>query len=121
MRRVQGLGMVNSNAITVETGGVAGSHQTVSRNHAIVGHLHGRTTFESEIVGVAHQDASEPPLQSTLDALSTPVVLLDQAGHIIGMNTAWHEIARLAGRDSAIADLGANYLQICEAGGDMAG
>jgi signal transduction histidine kinase len=88
----------------------------------VINRLHKRAAFEAEKATVAEHRGTEPPLQSTLDALSTPVVLLDQAGHIIGMNTAWHEIARLAGRKNAISDLGANYLQICgAAAGDLAG
>jgi signal transduction histidine kinase len=65
---------------------------------------------------------SEPPPQSTLDALSTPVALLDQSGRIIGTNAAWQKVARLPGRNTAIADIGTNYLQVCEAAdGDVSG
>ena len=114
--------MVNTNAITVETGGIAASHHPIARNHDVVGKLQGQAAYAAENARLSENGGAEPPLQSTLDALSTPVVLLDQSGHIIGMNTAWHEIARLAGRNSAIADLGANYLEICEAAvGDMTG
>ena len=106
--------MVSSNAITVETGGIAGPHQLVTHNHAAMGKVHRGSAFESEPAGVAEHGGAEPPLQSTLDALSTPVVLLDQSGHIIGMNAAWHEIARLAGRNSPIDDLGADSLDTVE-------
>jgi len=58
---------------------------------------------------------SQPLLQSTLDALSTPVALLDQTGDLVGTNAAWRELASRPGLNSVIGDIGANYLKICEA------
>jgi PAS domain-containing protein len=54
----------------------------------------------------------EPLLQSTLDALTMPVALLDETGHIVGINAAWRHIPALPGLNAGIGD---NYLQICEA------
>ena len=109
--------MVNPNTITLETSAIVASPRT-----AVVNRLQRRAAFESEQTHPVEKQSAEPPLQSTLDALSMPVVLLDQAGHIIGMNAAWHEIAKLVGSDNAIHDCGSNYLQICEAAaGDLFG
>lgn len=66
-------------------------------------------------IALEHTLSVLPPLQSTLDALSTPVALLDQSGQIIGTNAAWREGGGLAGRFNAIAGIGANYPEDCEA------
>ena len=107
--------MVNSNAITVGTGAAGATSRTGPHHHAVMNRFHGGTEPETGQTFPGQPAGAEPPLQSTLDALNTPVVLLDQAGHIIGMNAAWHEIASLTGRKTAMTDLGANYLQLCEA------
>jgi signal transduction histidine kinase len=70
--------------------------------------------------GAAHEFASnpgvatlqEPLLQSTLDALTMPVALLDETGHVIGINAAWRHVPALPGLNAGIGD---DYLQICEA------
>jgi signal transduction histidine kinase len=77
--------------------------------------MHRSAAFVGAGASALARTLSEPPLQSTLDALSTPVALLDQSGRIIGTNTAWRDVAGLPGPNTAIADIGANYLQICEA------
>ena len=53
----------------------------------------------------------EPLLQSTLDALTMPVALLDEAGRVIGINAAWRHLPDLPGLNAAIGD---DYFQICE-------
>jgi len=53
----------------------------------------------------------EPLLQSTLDALTMPVALLDETGCVIGINAAWRHAAGLSGLNAGIGD---NYLQICD-------
>ena len=54
---------------------------------------------------------SEPLLQSTLDALTMPMALLDEAGSVVGVNAAW----RHAGLPGLNAGVGDNYLQVCQA------
>jgi len=54
----------------------------------------------------------DPLLQSTLDALTMPVALLDEAGRVIGINAAWRNLPDLPGLNAGIGD---DYLQICEA------
>jgi len=53
----------------------------------------------------------EPLLQSTLDALTMPVALLDESGMVIGINAAWRRVPVLPDFNAGIGD---NYLQICE-------
>jgi two-component system NarL family sensor kinase len=53
----------------------------------------------------------DPLLQSTLDALTMPVALLDEAGGVIGINVAWRHPS-LPGLNAQVGD---NYLQVCEA------
>src|SRR5579871_6089131 len=53
----------------------------------------------------------DPLLQSTLDALTMPVALLDEAGRVIGINAAWRHLPDLPGLNAGLGD---NYLQICD-------
>ncbi len=53
----------------------------------------------------------EPLLQSTLDALTMPVALLDETGCVIGVNAAWRQVPSLPGLNAGVGD---NYLQICD-------
>ena len=52
-------------------------------------------------------------LQSTLDALSSHIAILDESGVILAVNAAWNRFA--LGNDHDIGDLGAggNYLEVC--------
>ena len=65
--------------------------------------------FASDKAGAAL--LPEPLLQSTLDALTMPVALLDETGCVIGINAAWRQVAGLPGLNAGIGD---NYLQICD-------
>src|SRR5262245_33967927 len=65
--------------------------------------------FASDKAGAAL--LPEPLLQSTLDALTMPVALLDETGCVIGINAAWRHVAGLTGLDAGIGD---NYLKICD-------
>jgi two-component system NarL family sensor kinase len=58
---------------------------------------------------------SDLPIQSTLDALSTPVALLDEVGDIIGANAAWRDLTTLFGFEKTDGFARNNYLQVCEA------
>ncbi len=72
---------------------------------------------------------SENFLQSTLDALSSHIAILDDAGTIIAVNSAWHRFAANNGGDPNLCNVGCNYLQVCrkvaqeaaEAGAALAG
>jgi len=61
-------------------------------------------------------------LQSTLDALSAQIAILDEHGSILAVNAAWSRFARENGFLGSGYGLGANYLSFCEAAaGDCAG
>ena len=53
-------------------------------------------------------------LQSTLDALSAHIAILDESGVIISVNAAWNRFAR--DNEHAVTGLaaGGNYLEVCE-------
>jgi PAS domain S-box-containing protein len=57
---------------------------------------------------------SERLAQSTVDALSAELVILDETGTVIGFNRAWHQFAVIAGRRPHVLE-GANYLAVCDA------
>ncbi|MES2393469.1 MAG: PAS domain S-box protein [Acidobacteriota bacterium] len=70
--------------------------------------------------------------QSTLDALSSHVCVLDEAGTVIAVNRAWMEFARaniraIRTHHDRLLDrydrlgLGANYVEVCERAGDEDG
>ncbi len=52
-------------------------------------------------------------LQSTLNALSAHIAILDEEGSIIAVNAGWNEFARLNGVESDCG-MGTNYLDLCE-------
>lgn len=65
---------------------------------------------EKETLRLSHQF-----LQSTLDALSIRIAILDATGAILAVNTAWR---RLSAEDPTVGmtcDVGANYLDACSA------
>lgn len=55
-------------------------------------------------------------LQSTIDALSASVAVLDEAGNILTVNAAWRRLAQFSEAVGVIysIDVGANYLDICD-------
>ena len=57
---------------------------------------------------------SQQFLQSTLDALSAHIAILDESGVIISVNAAWDRFAR--DNEHAVTGLGAggNYLEVCD-------
>ncbi|HET9223830.1 MAG TPA: hypothetical protein VFO07_15065, partial [Roseiflexaceae bacterium] len=58
---------------------------------------------------------SQQLLQSTLDALTIHIAILDQSGTIIGVNAAWRRFADDNGYDDSSYGVGINYLALCEA------
>src|SRR5262245_31141836 len=58
---------------------------------------------------------SQQFLQSTLDALPAHIAILDQAGTIIAVNTAWQRFADANDLQSPAYGVGMNYLQVCRA------
>ena len=61
-------------------------------------------------------ERSQMLLQTTLDALSAHIAILDDTGTIIAVNRAWHRFAEAG--DYAIPDhgIGTNYLAACQTG-----
>jgi len=57
---------------------------------------------------------SERFLQSTLDALSSHVAILDEKGKIVAVNAAWSRFAAANGGNLAQCGVGNNYLYVCE-------
>ena len=53
-------------------------------------------------------------LQSTLDALSTRIAILDAAGTILAVNAAWRRLADLDPMVGVACEVGVNYLGACE-------
>jgi signal transduction histidine kinase len=58
--------------------------------------------------------ASQQFLQSTIDALSAHIAILDEAGNIIAVNDPWRRFGADNGLQSPGHGLGANYLAVCE-------
>ncbi len=54
-------------------------------------------------------------LQSTLDALSAHIAILDENGAIIAVNAAWSQFARQNAFPGSDFGIGANYLELCAA------
>ncbi len=72
---------------------------------------------EKENLGRLHQF-----LQSTLDALSIRIAILDASGTILAVNAAWRRLAVIDPMVGVPCDVGLNYLGACEASGqDRAG
>jgi PAS domain S-box-containing protein len=61
-----------------------------------------------------HSDESEGLVQAALDALSAHIVLLDDEGVIIGVNSAWRRFADRNGFRLPNYGVGTNYLSVCE-------
>lgn len=53
-------------------------------------------------------------LQSTLDALSSHIAVLDKNGQIIRVNAAWRDFAEINGFRAREFGIGMNYLKVCE-------
>jgi len=53
-------------------------------------------------------------LQSSLDALTAQVAILDSTGEIIAVNASWHKVAELLARIGECYFIGANYIEECE-------
>ena len=61
---------------------------------------------------------SERFLQSTLDALSSHVAILDENGVIVAVNTAWRRFAANNGGEANACGVGSNYLDVCDRSSD---
>ena len=60
-------------------------------------------------------------LQSTLDALSSHVAILDENGKIVAVNAAWRRFAAANGGNTPTCDVGANYLEVCTSASQKTG
>ena len=58
---------------------------------------------------------SEQFAQSTIDALSTHLCVLDETGRILAVNQAWRDFASANGASLQNVAEGANYLAVCDA------
>ena len=58
---------------------------------------------------------SEQFAQSTIDALSAHLCVLDETGRILAVNQAWRDFARANGSSFQNVAEGANYLAVCDA------
>ena len=58
--------------------------------------------------------------RAVLDSMAAQIAVLDTNGVIVAVNEAWHAIARAYAADGrgdpALADVGAHYLSVCQAG-----
>jgi PAS domain S-box-containing protein len=106
-------------------GRAIGVSLTVSPMKGSAGQVVGASTIARDIT--ARQEAeqqlleSQRFLQSTLDALSAHIAILDETGVIIAVNEAWRRFAEANGFLESGYGLGANYLTVSEsAGGDWA-
>ncbi|MBZ6074708.1 PAS domain-containing protein [Microvirga puerhi] len=77
----------------------------------------GASVFFSDVTDrhEAHEAVREERelLQSSLDALTAHVAVLDDRGTILSVNRAWHRFAKDHGYDDASHGVGANYLDSC--------
>ncbi len=71
---------------------------------------------ERRLVEAALRD-SRQFLETSLDALSAQIAVLDQRGTILMVNAGWRRSAEADGRTGAGRGVGANYLQACEVDG----
>jgi len=62
---------------------------------------------------------SEQFLQSTLNALSSHIAILEQNGRIVAVNKAWRQFAQDNGLGMSDFGIGANYLEICDTAGQL--
>jgi PAS domain S-box-containing protein len=72
-----------------------------------------RYAVEQKRAAVAERE-SHRFLQSTLDALSNHIAVLDEAGEIIAVNQAWRQFAEENDGSAISCGIGANYLEVCE-------
>jgi len=82
----------------------------------------GLGTLWGATIVVARLRRSERFLQSTLDALSAHISILDEQGTIVAVNSAWRRFARQTNFPTNDFGIGANCLSLCEmaAGGGVA-
>lgn len=57
-------------------------------------------------------------LQSILDALSSHIAVLNQKGEIIAVNSAWRQFSANNEGSAISSEVGANYLEVCDAAND---
>ncbi len=53
-------------------------------------------------------------LQSSLDALSAHIAILDETGRIVAVNAAWEQFADANEAKAGFCGIGANYVDVCE-------
>ncbi len=61
---------------------------------------------------------SERFLQSTLDALSSHVAIINEDGVIAAANAAWHRFAAANGGEANTCGVGINYINVCDRSSD---
>lgn len=65
---------------------------------------------------------SRPSLDAVLDALGTPLAILNEDARIIKANAAWRGAAGRAGQSKLLGTIGDNFLHLCEdAAGEVSG
>ncbi|MDH3599218.1 MAG: PAS domain S-box protein, partial [Candidatus Tectomicrobia bacterium] len=81
----------------------------------------GRPATQSIITDITARKRTEAALhdsrqflQSTLDALSAHIAILDETGTIISVNAAWQQFAQGQGLRDPSHAVGTNYLAICD-------
>jgi len=62
----------------------------------------------------AATEASQRFLQSTIDALSAHIAILDESGNIVAVNEPWLKFGEDNGSIGPGHDIGVNYLKVCE-------
>jgi diguanylate cyclase (GGDEF)-like protein/PAS domain S-box-containing protein len=62
----------------------------------------------------APDGVDRPSVELTLDALDSPIAVLDGDGTIVSVNDAWDAAARSGGAPAAKTSVGVNYLTICD-------
>jgi PAS domain S-box-containing protein len=60
-------------------------------------------------------------LQSTLDALTSHVAIVNEAGEIVAVNAAWRRFAAANGGNTPTCDVGGNYLEACTSASQKTG
>jgi PAS domain S-box-containing protein len=76
--------------------------------------LNHHNTAARVLIAEAAQRAGETFNQAIIDSLAAHIAVLDRAGTIIAVNTAWNCFAYENGATSGqLTGIGANYLQIC--------
>ena len=90
---------------------VTALHDTAGR---VVGFLGVATDITTRKQAEQELRESQRFLQSTLDALSAHIAILDSEGTIVAVNAAWRNFAQENEFLGSAYGLGANYLQVCE-------